>query len=108
MLCQGCKVLRRIQEWLPRKWRMRNVEHLSMAYAVTFSTEQGRLVLQDLMDSVYCTIYEGTDPIGVAHHNGQRSVVQMILENIDLGQQPAKYKLMEAQNGSLDGRISTR
>jgi copper oxidase (laccase) domain-containing protein len=42
---------------------------------------------------VYCTIYEGTDPIAAATHNGRRSLVQEILENIDLAEQPEKYQV---------------
>jgi hypothetical protein len=93
-------VLNAIRQWLPLKWRLLRTDHALQAYAVTFNTPHGQLVLQHLIDNIYCTVYEGTDPVGLAHHNGQRAVVHSILENIDRAKQPAKYEVMETVNGS--------
>jgi len=46
-----------------------------------------------LLDAVYCTVYEGRDPIEAAMHTGRRSLVQEILENIDLAESPDKYRV---------------
>jgi hypothetical protein len=62
---------------------------------VTFSTAQGQLVLQHLLDEVYCQTCPVQDPIALAMHNGRRSVVQEILENIDSANDPAKYTYTE-------------
>jgi len=81
--------------WLSRKWQRRLDPALAQAYQVTFSTAQGQLVLQHLMDEVYCQICPSIDPIALALHNGRRSVIQEILENIDEAQSPTKYTLTE-------------
>lgn len=96
-------VLASIARWLNVKWLPRVDAHTLDAYAVTFGTAQGRLVLQHLLDTMYCTIYEGVDPLALAYHNGQRSVVQAILENIDKAQNPAKYKVFVDAQGAENG-----
>lgn len=94
----------KVVNWLPIKWRLRIDAHTLDAYAVVFQTAQGQLVLQHLLDTIYCQIYEGNDPLVLAFHNGQRTVVHNILENIDRATQPAKYIFVsevEASNGVL-------
>jgi len=81
--------------WLSQKWRRRTDPALAHAYQVTFSTAQGQLVLQHLLDEVYCQTCPVQDSIALAMHNGRRSVVQEILENIDSAQDPTKYTLTE-------------
>jgi len=83
----------RFTEWLTHKWTRGTVTVVAQDYLVTFSTAQGQRVLQHLLDSVYCTVYEGTDPIAAALHNGRRSLVQEILENLDLADSPEKYRV---------------
>jgi len=82
--------MRRFHEWLTRKWQRRDPD-LIRSYQVTFSTPDGRRVLQDLLDGVYCTVYEGTDPQAAVILNARRSLVQEILVNIDQGEHPDKY-----------------
>ena len=56
--------------WLGQKWRRRTDPQLAQAYQVTFSTAQGQLVLQHLLDEVYCQTCPSIDPIaqiGRAH-----------------------------------------
>ena len=83
----------RLTVWLAHKWTRELPSSLAQDYQVTFSTVQGQRVLQHLMDHVYCSIYEGKDPIEMAIHNGRRSLVQEILENIDLAASPEKYRV---------------
>ncbi len=85
----------RFADWLGSKWRKRLDAHLAQSYQVTFSSLQGREVLQHLMDEVYCQVCPVNDPIALATHNGRRSVVQEILEAIDIGEQPDKYSPRE-------------
>lgn len=85
--------MRRFAAWLALKWTRTPQDGLAQDYQVTFSTEQGRRVLTHLLDAVYCTVYEGTDPVAAAMHNGRRSLVQEILENIDLAESPEKYRV---------------
>jgi hypothetical protein len=84
-----------LKSWLGQKWRRRTDPQLAQAYQVTFSTAQGQLVLQHLLDEVYCQTCPSIDPIAIALHNGRRSVVQEILENIDSAQDPIKYTYTE-------------
>ena len=79
-------------EWFTRRWERKPDPVLLESFRVTFQSEHGRRVLQHLMDKVYCTFYEGTDPIAAAAHNGRRSLVHEILENIDIAEHPDKYQ----------------
>ena len=90
----------RFIEWLGVKWQARAPSELVNAYHAAFMSAPGRLVLQDLLDSVYCTIYEGNDPVTLAAHNGRRSVVHEILENIDIAENPDRYKQKEPEDAS--------
>jgi hypothetical protein len=85
--------MRAFRDWLTTKWRREEDRAaLAQAYGATFATTEGQRVLRHLLDGVYCTVYEGRDPIEAAHHNGRRAVVQEILENVDLAEAPAKYR----------------
>lgn len=83
-----------ILEWLKRKWRFdAPAQDLLNAWRLTFTGAQGKIVLHDLLDKFYCAVYRGNDPIELARHNGQREVIQAILENLDMAEHPEKYKL---------------
>ena len=82
-----------LRNWLQQKWHPRPAETMLRAYQATFSTMEGQLVLQDLLDRVYCQTCPSLDPQALATHNGCRSVVQDILEKIDQAQQPEKYTI---------------
>lgn len=84
-------MMSRLKDWLPTKWQRTLPLDVLRAYAATFSTPDGRVVLQHLMDEVYCTTCPTNDPIALATHNGRRSVVQELLENLDVAEQPQKY-----------------
>jgi hypothetical protein len=86
---------RTLKTWLQEKWRRGLDPSLAQAYQVTFSSLHGRQVLQHLLDEVYCQTCPVTDPIALATHNGRRSVVQEILENIDVAESPQKYQVQE-------------
>lgn len=81
----------RFKDWLSRKWTRQLDPGLMQAYQLTFSSLHGRLVLQHLLDEVYCQTCPVNDPIALATHNGRRSVVQELLENIDVAESPGKY-----------------
>lgn len=81
----------RVLGWLTRKWQPVVTDDVLRAYQVTFSTPEGQAVLQHLMDAVYCQVYTGHDPVELATHNGRRSLVQEMLENIDKAANPGKY-----------------
>jgi hypothetical protein len=83
--------LNRIRAWLIQKWGGGISQALAQDYAMTFSTGPGHRVLRHLVDSVYCTVYEGVDPVAATALNARRSVVHEILYNIDVGENPAKY-----------------
>lgn len=85
--------MRRFTAWLTGKWARQIDPSLLEDYRVVFNTDSGRRVLRHWMDSIYCTTYHGTDPIACATHNGRRSVIQEILENLDRAEQPDKYQV---------------
>lgn len=90
-----------LKRWLTLKWMEQDHSELCDAYRMTFSTVYGQMVLQHLLDSVYCTTYEGGDPDEAMHHNGRRSVVHDILINIDLAEDPQKYTVLTKEERSV-------
>ncbi len=84
---------RALGEWHGRRWQPQTEEALAKAYLVTFTSPAGQQVLQHLLDSVYCKIYEGVDSAPAVVLNARRSVVQEILENIDRAERPEKYEV---------------
>lgn len=93
-------MLANVAEWLAHLWQPLDNTRLLGAYNVTFGSEPGALVLQHMMDTIYCTVYEGSDPVQLAYHNGRRSAVEDILRNIDMARYPKKYTLEEKENAS--------
>jgi hypothetical protein len=97
-----------VKKWLPTKWRtQRDITQtqLEQAVFVCFSSFHGQLVLHHLLDSVYCTVYTGTDHCSAADLNARRSVVQELLELYDRGEHPLKYKtVIETVKEKLDAR----
>ena len=92
-------------KWLVHKWGRAPEPTLADAYNAAFKNEHGARVLQHLLDSVYCTVYEGNDPIMCVTHNARRTVVHEILTNIDIGEHPEKYIITPGQLAEvLDGR----
>lgn len=92
-------MMRRVAEWLGFKWAPLDAS-LREDYRVTFNSVQGRRVLHHLMDTAYCLVYEGTDPIALATLNGRRTLIHEILEVLDQAESPEKYRVVtEATNG---------
>ncbi len=95
------------REWLKRKWRVEShptEAQLKLRHAIhaTFSTPEGQVTLQWLMDRVYCTISTANDPIRIAEHNAQRALVHEILEELDHAQHPSKYEPKEEDDHAVD------
>jgi len=86
-------VTRLFREWLLNKWRRNPGKDVLHAYRVTFDSLHGRVVLQHLLDEVYCQVCPTHDPIDLATHNGRRSVVHEMLELVDQAEWPDKYVL---------------
>lgn len=82
-----------LTEWLKRKWTRTSDDDLKQAYVACFSAYHGRVVLDHLLTNVYFTVYEGSDPVAGAVHQGRRSVVHEILELLDQAEHPEKYKV---------------
>jgi hypothetical protein len=91
----------RFKTWLANKWHGVDSD-LVNSYLSTFNAPHGQRVLQHLLDSVYCTIYEGSDPIALAVHNGRRSVIHEILENIEIAENPARHAVSVQQEAVDD------
>ena len=94
-----------IQRWLTTKWRLvYNGDEVVQAYGGVFGSPAGQVVLQHLIDNIYCQVVETNDAITLATHNGRRSVVHEILTNIDLAQNRGKYNIaarIESVNGDV-------
>ena len=71
-------------EWILRKWTRQPdpPDQIRQAYQVAFGSVHGQIVLQHLVDNVYATVCYSKDDIELATHNGRRSVIQDILENV--------------------------
>jgi len=80
-------------QWLISKWTRKTDDNIAQAFQLTYSTPHGQLVLKHKMDNIYCTIYEGNDPLKLAYHNGRRSVVHEELELIDEAENPRKHEV---------------
>lgn len=93
----------RLIDWLRQKWTRKGEDDLKQAYLAAFSSFHGRLVLEHLLSNVYFTVYEGTDPVAAALHNGRRSVVHEILEVIDQAEHPEKYEVKTEHTDLLEG-----
>ena len=91
-----------LKRWLVHKWQALVHRDLMNAYQATFTSYHGQLVLQHLLDNIYCTVYEGTDSQASLVHNARRSVVHEILLNLDYAEYPEKYtprQAVEAYDG---------
>jgi len=86
----------RLFVWLKNKWASAPLGDPTLvhAYHAAFSNEHGVRVLQHLLDRIYFRVYEGKDPNEALVHNARRTVVQEILENIDMGEHPEKYHVL--------------
>ena len=94
-----------ITRWLPTKWKHENIEledrqrlqrQRCEQYRATFASPSGQLVLNELLDAYYCTALDSTATLEqLAFANGQRFVVQKILETIDEAEHPGKYEVKE-------------
>ena len=99
----------RFTQWLTQKWSRRTDDNIGQQYQVTFSTPQGRLVLQHLLDTVYCQTCESLDPIALANENGRRFIVQTILEFIDEAENPRKHEVdVQSEIIELEERLQVK
>ena len=81
--------------WFSRKWQTQEPDALRTAYQVTFSGPHGQQVLQHLIDTIYCQVYEGTDAQAALVFNARRAVIHDILYNIDVATRPQHYTLTQ-------------
>lgn len=92
-------MIARMTAWLGRKWQSPTQTDVLDAYRVTFGSLHGQLVLQHLMDTIYCQVYEGTDAQAALVFNARRSVIHEILYNVDVATRPDHYTLKETSHG---------
>jgi len=88
-------MMRQFRHWLKIKWQRQNPDELRQAYQITFGGLHGQVVLQHLMDTIYCQVYEGTDAQAALVFNARRSVVHEILYNVDMANRPDHYTIPE-------------
>lgn len=88
-----------------RKWQAHDEETLR-AYAI-FNSPDGQRVLQHWLDNVYCDVYEGNNQIDLAHHNGRRSAIHEILQNIHHAENPSATEVkVQTEVEETNGRSS--
>lgn len=92
----------RIHRWLTRKWEPKNDLSMLRAYQLAFSTVEGQIVLQDLLDRVYCQVPHTKDPLELAEHAGARALIHGILEKIDMAEYPDKYNIRTEEFSHAD------
>lgn len=92
-------------EWFQHMWASVEVtpRELANSYTATFSSAPGQVVLNDLLDKIYCSVYEGSDANEALVHNARRGVVDEILRNIDLGRNPGRFEPTIIQQESFNG-----
>lgn len=78
-----------IRAWLKRLWGGQGIT--PQDFLLTFSSPHGARVLNHLVDNVYCKVYEGKEVSEMWMHEGRRSLVQEMLENIQIARDPKKY-----------------
>jgi len=89
---------RTFAQWLNRLWQPGKAEkELIDAFGQTFEAHAGRVVLNYLLDTYYCTVLVGREAIHLAEHSGQRSVVHDILQKLDQYREPQKYETKEPE-----------
>ena len=95
--------------WLNRKWQPAQTQaefnQLTEAFGLCFATEHGRIVLNDLLDNIYCTVCDSDDPYKVVAHNAQRKTIQYILLELDKAYHPEKYIPKNEQEEHYDPRV---
>lgn len=84
-----------LKTWFSCKWQQQDADALRQAYQVTFSGPHGQQVLQHLLDSIYCQVYEGVDAQAALVFNARRAVIHEILYNIDVAQRPQHYTVTQ-------------
>ena len=96
-------MIRAFTDWLLGKWDVEPNEKINQTYAMVFGNENGVKVLNHMLDRFYCVTYNGNDAFQLATMNGQRIVMQEILERLDMAEHPTKYTIkqeMESENAS--------
>jgi hypothetical protein len=77
--------------WRNSRWKKQQDDaQLLEAYRETFATDFGKIVLNHLLGSIYCSTYEGNDPTLALVHNARRGVIEEILQNIDAAEHPGQ------------------
>lgn len=84
-----------VRRWLQHKWSQGEERELRYAYQRFAASLDGQLIIKDLIDNFYCTIYEGSDRRLADIHEGKRTIVHYILQRIDEAQRPDKYEVKE-------------
>jgi hypothetical protein len=79
-----------ITAWLLQKWQPPR-EDIATHVRIMFASISGQIVKQHLMDSIYCTTTDNTDPQAAVILNARRSVIQELLELEDRNANPNKY-----------------
>ena len=102
-------MLKEIVEWYRHRW-LKPDSDLLHAYQRCFNSPDGQRVIQHLLDTVYCSVYEGSDPTECVIHNARRSVVHEMLQLInEVPQQaPPSVPLLEEQPESPLGETYGR
>lgn len=73
-----------IRRWLARRSEPVDVRDLRHAYQRLFATPDGQVVLDHLVSSVFCAVYEGTDPQAALVHEARRGVIGELLFNLEV------------------------
>lgn len=71
-----------IERWMSRRGAIPPPhDDVLSAYQRLFTSPDGQVVMQHLLDNIFCLVYEGTDVQETVIHNARRTVVMEILQN---------------------------
>lgn len=72
-----------ILRWiLGERWHAPSADALLVDYQRTFGTPEGQRVLRHLVETNFFPVYGGLSAEELWQHNGRRSLVQELLENL--------------------------
>jgi len=103
-------IVRQIKAWVAR-YRApdtdENFDQLNKCFAVTYSTPQGKEVLDYLIGKYYKPIdFVGASDAGrLAERNGQQVMMVDILTRIDMGIHPAAHQESPSTEQPFDARV---
>ena len=72
-----------LRRWLAHRTDPFDPAKVRASYQRCFASADGQVVLQHLLQTVYCTTYQGLDPQAALVLEARRSVIEEVLFNLE-------------------------